>query len=389
MASIPEASPNRQQQSGSAGSQGPRSPAETQQSLDAAALRTELDLIRRIYAASAGEAGWQEFTDELSAVLDGAGVLLSLNHPQQFSIEQLIVAGAEVDSARRQGDALLASFGRSAESLRRARKGFISVAAEPGIPNLVYLTEVGRGGVEAAAIAFRAPGADDFSSDQRALLERLVPHLERAYQNLRKVLEISQQNTALAEVMNRLSAGILLLDEGAKIVFRNRTAQRMLERCDGFEVIDEALGAVDPDGDETLQRLIAEVVSPSAAFDAGGTLSVRRPSLDSSYPVSVSRLLPGRALRDVVACVLVSDPDGGVEPAVELVRNLHELTQAESELVEQLARGHSIEEASRARGVSINTTRSHLKSVFRKTATNRQADLVQLVLRSFVPMAGE
>jgi len=78
-----------------------------------------------------------------------------------------------------------------------------------------------------------------------------------------------------------------------------------------------------------------------------------------------------------------------MEPAVELVRSLHDLTQAESELVGQLARGHSLEEASRARGVSINTMRSHLKSVFRKTATNRQAELVQLVLRSFVPMAGE
>ena len=389
MTSMPAARPNRQQQVDFAEPQGPRSPAATPESLDAAAPATEFDLIRRIYAATAGEARWQEFTDELSAALDGAGVLLALNHPNQFSIEQLIVSGAEADSARRQGDALLASLLRSAESLRRARMGFVSVAAEPGVPNLVHLTEAGRGGAEATVIAFRAPGADDFSSDQRALVERLVPHLERAYQNLRKVLETSQQNTALAEVMNRLSAGILLLDEGAKIVFRNRTAQRMLERCDGFEVVDEALGAIDPDGDETLQRLIAEVVSPSAALDAGGTLAVRRPSLESVYPVSVSRLLPGEVRRDVVACVLVSDPDGGVEPAVELVRSLHDLTPAESELVEQLARGHSLEEASRARGVSINTMRSHLKSVFRKTATNRQAELVQLVLRSFVPMAGE
>ena len=90
-----------------------------------------------------------------------------------------------------------------------------------------------------------------------------------------------------------------------------------------------------------------------------------------------------------MASVLLSDPEIGAEPAVELLRNLHDLTPAEAELVGHLARGRSLEEAARARGVSINTVRSQLKQVFSKTGTSRQGELVQLVLRCLLPMAEE
>jgi DNA-binding CsgD family transcriptional regulator len=76
-----------------------------------------------------------------------------------------------------------------------------------------------------------------------------------------------------------------------------------------------------------------------------------------------------------------------MEPAVELLRNLHELTSAEADLVSHLARGHSLEEAAAARGVSINTARTQIKQVFLKTGTRRQGEVVQLVLRCFMPMA--
>ncbi|MBW2287224.1 MAG: helix-turn-helix transcriptional regulator [Deltaproteobacteria bacterium] len=358
---------------------------------DAEVMRTGFDLIRLIYATTVGEVHPQELADELSAALDNAGVVwLWLNSPNEPGVEPLIVAGADADTARHQGDALLDSIARSAESRRQAQLGFISVEAESGAPNLVHLTTAAlSGGVALAVIAFRTRGEDDFSSDQRALVDRLAPHLDRSYETIRNLLELSQQNTALAEVMDRLPAGILLLDGGANVEFRNRAARRMLGRCDGFELVDGALSAVDPDSDEILQSLIDEVIAPSAEAAAGGALVVQRASDEAAYPVSVSRLLPGEALRDIVACVLVSDPDSGVEPAVELVRSIHNLTQAESDLVEHLARGQTLEEASRTRGVSINTMRSHLKRVFRKTGTSRQGELVQLVLRSFVPMAEE
>jgi len=350
----------------------------------------DLDLIRRIYAATAGEASWQAFADGLSAALDHAGVVFSLQSRGESGLRHRFVTGIDAEPAGRRVDAMLDIAARSAESRRCFRTGFASAAVASGAPNLLFFTAVDDDDRPIAAIsALRAPGEADFGSDERSLVGRLTPHLDRAVRMSREFLGLAQQSTALAEVMQRLPAGILLLDQAAKVVFKNRSAQRILGRCDGIELVDGVLRAEDPHGDETLQALIEEVVDVGAAADAGGILVAQRPSGASAYPVSVSRLLPGRSVGDVVACVLVSDPDRGPGPAIELMRSLHGLTRAESELVGQLVRGSTLEEAARARGVSINTARSHLKHVFGKTRTSRQGELVQLVLRSFVPMAEE
>ena len=47
-----------------------------------------------------------------------------------------------------------------------------------------------------------------------------------------------------------------------------------------------------------------------------------------------------------------------------------------------LCGGRSLEEASRERGTTLNTVRSQLKSIFGKTGTHRQADLVSVLLAS-------
>jgi DNA-binding CsgD family transcriptional regulator len=175
-------------------------------------------------------------------------------------------------------------------------------------------------------------------------------------------------------------------------VFTNRSATRILDRNDGIFLADNALRVSDARADEGLQRLIAETIT-SQQLDTGekvgGTVGTPRTSGDGAYTVSVARLLPGRTVRDAVASVLLSDPEIGTEPAVEMLRGLHDLTPAEAELVGHLARGCSLEEAARARGVSIHTVRSQLKQVFSKTGTSRQGELVQLVLRRVLPVVEE
>jgi DNA-binding CsgD family transcriptional regulator len=361
---------------------------ENPMAVEASAARTWLELVRRLYQATAGETSWQPFSEGLSEALGGAGIVLLVNVPRD-RLRHVCVAGVGAETAERRTDALIERVSESPETLARHARGFASAADESGAPNLVHLTAIVSGRPAAAVIAFRASGEPDFSSDERAIVERLVPHLDRVYLLSKKFLGMAQQSTALAEVMDRLPAGILLLDEGGRVALRNRSARRILRRRDGFQLEDGMLSAHDPESNEALQAMIRDVVPIGAAVDAGGTLAARRSAGRPAYPVSVSRLLPGESVQDIVACVLVSDPDHALAPAVELMRSLHDLTRAEGELVGQLAGGRTIEEAARARGVSVNTMRSHLKHVFRKTGTNRQGDLVQLVLRSFVPVVDE
>jgi DNA-binding CsgD family transcriptional regulator len=66
----------------------------------------------------------------------------------------------------------------------------------------------------------------------------------------------------------------------------------------------------------------------------------------------------------------------------EWLQQLYGLTPAESRLALLLAAGNAPKEAAQQLQVGISTVRSQLKSIFAKTDTNRQSELVRLLLMS-------
>ena len=82
----------------------------------------------------------------------------------------------------------------------------------------------------------------------------------------------------------------------------------------------------------------------------------------------------------VVVAVFVVDPEDGAPLAAEVLEDVYSLTHSEAEIVRLLAMGLSLEEAAQARGISMNTARSHLKHAFSKTGTSRQGELVRLII---------
>ena len=68
-------------------------------------------------------------------------------------------------------------------------------------------------------------------------------------------------------------------------------------------------------------------------------------------------------------------------PSVRLLQEFFKLTPAEARLAQFMARAETIEDAACALSVKLCTARSQLASVFEKTATARQAELVALLSR--------
>jgi DNA-binding CsgD family transcriptional regulator len=69
-------------------------------------------------------------------------------------------------------------------------------------------------------------------------------------------------------------------------------------------------------------------------------------------------------------------------PQMALLRNRFRLTPAEARLVLRLVTGDSLQSAAKALGVKYGTVRTHLKTVFQKTGTRRQAELVIVIMRA-------
>lgn len=82
------------------------------------------------------------------------------------------------------------------------------------------------------------------------------------------------------------------------------------------------------------------------------------------------------------AILVLRDPSAqGAWPAGTLAR-LFGLSAAEELLASRLASRASLEEAAAELGISRNTVRSQLQSIFLKTGINRQSDLIRALLNS-------
>lgn len=87
-------------------------------------------------------------------------------------------------------------------------------------------------------------------------------------------------------------------------------------------------------------------------------------------------------------CVAIILRDQGTQTTVNptFLRQLYGLTRAEARIVVELAKGKRLQEVADELSVSLNTVRNQLKQAFAKTSTNRQSDLVSLVLTTIADL---
>lgn len=134
---------------------------------------------------------------------------------------------------------------------------------------------------------------------------------------------------------------------------------------------------------EMVQSLLMEAISnvSNRHMAAGKSIPV---SGSESTPPFVAHVVPLRgagldlfngALSVMFLTPIV--PNSSVPP--ELLQALFDLTPAESRIASQVTEGRSIERIALSTALSLNTVRTHLKSVFLKTGVQRQAELVSLL----------
>jgi DNA-binding CsgD family transcriptional regulator len=82
-----------------------------------------------------------------------------------------------------------------------------------------------------------------------------------------------------------------------------------------------------------------------------------------------------------LALLLLSDPETAFALPCQTLRNCFGLTEKEAGLALEIAEARTPEEYASANAVTIATVRTQLRSIFAKTKTNGQADLIRLLGR--------
>jgi pimeloyl-ACP methyl ester carboxylesterase len=96
--------------------------------------------------------------------------------------------------------------------------------------------------------------------------------------------------------------------------------------------------------------------------------------------VPIRKIEIDTSLKGATTAVLIFTADEKITPDLSVIRSLHQLTYAEARLTHGLCLTSSLSDAAKLSGVSLNTARSYLKSIYSKTSSNSQLTLVRKVI---------
>lgn len=222
----------------------------------------------------------------------------------------------------------------------------------------------------------RPPGSAPFSIEQRAEFEALGRHVGRAMRLRDGLLDSGAAAFGFSDLAERLGIGALLVRKDRRMQDASARAHAVLLESDGLFISGGRLCVAIPSEMDELKRLLRAVADgerPTA------TLAVTRPSGRNDLGLVISRATPLADVGEADLIVSIRDTDREMVRAPEVLRALYGFTAAEAELVADLVNGMSVEEAEAHRGISHNTTRAHLRSIYAKVGVGRLVDLVRAV----------
>ncbi len=252
----------------------------------------------------------------------------------------------------------------------------------------VVLGQEGQMRVSVTLLRSRARG--DFDAREQRRLARLGQHLQRAREVQARLAAVDHERGALADVLDQLPLGVVLLAPGGRVLVANRAARRFAAARDGFELGADSLRPTDGAAAARLRALLAGAAAIDSGVPGGGWLLLQRPSGRRPYallaaPLGRSERGPDAPSRQAVGIAFISDPEETPRDADDALGSLFGLTRAECGLASGLLAGLSVEQAAAQRGIRVATARTHLSRIFAKTRTSRQAQLVTLLERCLKP----
>jgi DNA-binding CsgD family transcriptional regulator/PAS domain-containing protein len=236
------------------------------------------------------------------------------------------------------------------------------------------------------------------SEPARAFLDRLLPHLRRACRIGIRNFVYSTQALVGHLLVDKLRQPVILMTPGGEVMHANEAAQELLRSTRLVQVDGGRLRLPRKQLDELLricaqleQDVKAGQAEPQAQAHARAALASQFRSLrisdeGGSEPVYAfyTVLSPQGAmgtfgLRPVVMLLFYHPASA---PAIDssLLFAVFGLTPAECRIATLLAEGLSLKQIAQVQGTQHDTVRKQLRSIYQKTATNRQPELIRLLL---------
>lgn len=231
----------------------------------------------------------------------------------------------------------------------------------------------------------RSRDQEDIRPETLITMAFMNKHLARAISMQNRILKVEKLLIESRNVLDLIEFGVVLYGPDKKVVFVNSSAQRIFEDGDGMLLKPSEIEVENAKAQQEFTKLLDTTCRENVALKSrsGGMLSIPRKSGRRAYTMTIVPM-GGDLLNvdNITAVAFIFDPLKKQISTFNVLADCYRLTRAETELAIALMHGESLQIAAEKRGVSYNTMKTHLHAIFSKTNTNRQVDLVSLLLRS-------
>ncbi|MER9332306.1 hypothetical protein [Mesorhizobium sp. M0488] len=353
-------------------------------------------LLDTIYEAVVLPQKWIEVCDSLARLENGVGALLlpDVTELRRFGLPHSDTLNESVEIYQRDGWYFQDEryHGRAVHGLARVVFDQDVMTAEQMVTSPFYNDflrpcglrwfagiSISVGGKPWTASIQRSNKQGPFEESDRRRLGLVASHLSRAATTA-AALHYAHAEGAV-DAFERMSIGAVVVDDGGRAILINKIAYALMG--DGLQIRQSRLEATNNTDAVALNAMLhaCTLRSNVGQLSPPQTVVLQRPSGKHAYQITACPLSARSVdiFGNARALILIVDPAQRRKPTTEVLHTQFGLSVSEANLAKLLAAGLSLEDAANVVCITGGTARSYLKSIFSKTETHRQGQLVALL----------
>ena len=179
--------------------------------------------------------------------------------------------------------------------------------------------------------------------------------------------------------LDQLCAGVIVTDDGGRIIDMNRSAQSIVWLDDGLTVRNDRLCARRAFETAKMVKLIVNATADAKSGVGAGHMLVGRCDGLPPYVLTIARLRTNITVDDRrLALIIVVDRERH-SPSEKKLAECFGLSPAEARLAAALLTGRTLSDIAIRAGVRITTVRTQLSAILKKVDAKRQSDLIRIL----------
>ncbi len=224
-----------------------------------------------------------------------------------------------------------------------------------------------------------------FSRDDRVRLESIVPLMNKALKLFGAYAHNSFIEELYEELLGSMDIASVIVNAKLEVLSANSQAKQILVSGDGVFLRHDSLRCSHNSDQKKLEeacQALLRVARDDEQIRRTSSISIDRTSSDTKWDVHIRRVSTQNVVFDdggPELVLLLQGPVRDCAPSQSRLIQVFGLTPAEAKLTAHLIDGLTLTAAAEALGISRNTARAQLSSIFAKTGVNRQTQLVRLV----------